>query len=251
MVAASAGVGRTSSGTIGDRLPKETTPILTCSGPVTAVGPKAQRSDAELLRLAFLASHGGSSARTIVAACKDGTLDADPRVLICNNRGAEALRWAQEAGLETHHLSGKTHPEPSALDQAIHTALTQAKADLVVLSGYLKMLGPATVAGYRNRILNIHPAPLPRFGGKGMYGSHVHEAVVESGVSRSAICIHLVDEHYDQGAVVYRREVPVMPSDTATTLQERIAALEPTVYLEALDRIAAGTIDLDAIARGT
>jgi phosphoribosylglycinamide formyltransferase-1 len=116
--------------------------------------------------------------------------------------------------------------------------------ELIVLSGYLRQLGPRTLARYAGRILNIHPGPLPRFGGHGMYGRRVHEAVIAAGVAESGICIHLVDEEYDRGPVLARRSAPVMAGETAETLEARVTALELEFYVETLRRIAEGAISL-------
>ncbi|MBV8165851.1 MAG: phosphoribosylglycinamide formyltransferase, partial [Alphaproteobacteria bacterium] len=131
------------------------------------------------MRLGFLASHGGSGMRAIVAACDAGRLDATPCVLISNNADSPAMHWAAARGLPAQHMSSRTHGD--ALDDAMAARLGEAGVSLVVLSGYMRKLGPATLARYRGRILNIHPALLPRHGGQGLYGRRVHEAVHASG----------------------------------------------------------------------
>jgi phosphoribosylglycinamide formyltransferase 1 len=195
--------------------------------------------------IGFLASHGGSSARAIVKACNSGELDATPGVLICNNGDADALRWARTDDLAAWHLSGRTHPQPDALDRAIRDVLVEHDVDLVVLSGYLKRLGPSTVAAYRGRILNIHPAPLPEFGGHGMYGLAVHEAVLAAGRATTEITVHLVDEEYDHGPVIHRQTVPVRATSDAAELQRAVSELEPQVFVKALGRVLGGETDLD------
>jgi phosphoribosylglycinamide formyltransferase-1 len=112
------------------------------------------------------------------------------------------------------------------------------------MSGYLRRLGPAMLGAYAHRILNIHPGPLPAFGGEGMYGRRVHEAVLAAGVRESGIVIHLVDEVYDHGPVVARRAVPVEPGDTAETLEARVRAAEPGFFVETLQRLARGDLEL-------
>jgi phosphoribosylglycinamide formyltransferase-1 len=104
--------------------------------------------------------------------------------------------------------------------------LGRARADLVVLAGYLKLVPPPVVAAYRGRIINVHPALLPEFGGQGMYGRRVHEAVLASGARETGATVHLVDEVYDRGAVLAQRRVPVLPGDTPQSLAERVLALE-------------------------
>jgi phosphoribosylglycinamide formyltransferase 1 len=200
------------------------------------------------MRIGFLASHGGSSARAIWTAADDGEIAVEPRVLICNNSGADALRWARDVGLETRHLSGRTHPDPDALDAAITEALERASVDLVVLSGYMKKLGPRTLARFPNRILNIHPALLPAFGGEGMYGIRVHEAVIAAGATTTGISVHLVDAEYDTGPVLYQARIAVHHGETPEELQQRVAGHEPDAYLRTLELILDGELDLDRVA---
>ena len=126
------------------------------------------------LRLGFLASRNGSSARAIVAAAKAGTLAAEPRLMVSNNRTAPALVWAEAAGVPS--LCIPTAADASAADAGLAAALEAHGVDLVVLSGYLRQMGPVTLARFAGRILNVHPGLLPRFGGHGMYGRRVHEA---------------------------------------------------------------------------
>src|SRR5207237_1124805 len=133
-----------------------------------------------------------------------------------------------------------------AADRTLRDALEAAGVELVVLSGYLRQLGPQTLARYRGRVLNIHPGPLPDFGGHGMYGRRVHEAVIAAGAPQSGACIHVVDEEYDHGPVVARRAVPVRPDDTPEALEARVTALEPGFFVETLQRIAEGRLQLPA-----
>jgi phosphoribosylglycinamide formyltransferase-1 len=198
------------------------------------------------LKVGFLASGNGSSARAIVAAIRAGELTAEARLLVSNNRSAPALVFAAEAGIPS--LCIATQADPDAADRRLADEMTAHGVDLIVLSGYLRQLGPVTLARYAGRILNIHPGPLPAFGGHGMYGRRVHEAVIAAGVPESGICIHLVDEEYDRGPVLARRSVPVEPGDTAATLEARVVGLEPEFYVETLKRIATGALSLDGVS---
>ena len=195
-----------------------------------------------MLKLGFLASRNGTSMRTIVEATKTGALPAEARLVVSNNRNAGALAFAAEQGVP--QLVIPTQPDPDAADAQLAQALDEAGVELVVLSGYLRRLGPKTLARYRNRILNIHPGLLPEFGGEGMYGRRVHEAVIASGVAESGATIHAVDEIYDHGPVIVRRTVPVLAGDTAESLEARVTAMEPAFFLETLGRIAAGDLRL-------
>ena len=194
------------------------------------------------LKLGFLASKNGTSMRAIVEATRAGVLPAEPRLVVSNNRNAPALEFAAERGVPS--LVIPTQADPDAADQALCAALETAGVELVILSGYLRRLGPQTLGRYRNRILNIHPGLLPEFGGEGMYGRRVHEAVLAAGACESGATIHAVDEIYDHGPVIERRTVPVLPHDTAEQLEARVAAMEPGFFIETLARIASGDIAL-------
>lgn len=194
------------------------------------------------LKLGFLASRNGSSFRAVAEAIAQGSLAAEPRLLVSNNRNAPALEFAAERGIPTLVLPTQTDPE--AADRRLCAAMTEAGVDLIVLSGYLRRLGPVTLGAFRNRVLNIHPGPLPAFGGEGMYGRRVHEAVIAAGVAASGVTIHLVDEVYDHGLVLARREVPLQPGETAESLEARVTALEPQLFVETLRRIVAGDLIL-------
>ncbi|MBT5242436.1 MAG: phosphoribosylglycinamide formyltransferase [Rhodospirillaceae bacterium] len=185
--------------------------------------------------------------RTIVAASQDGTLKADLALLVSNNRTSAALEWAAENGLPHLHLSPRTVSSEDALDQAHLDALKEAKVDLIVLAGYMRKIGPKVLTAYANRILNIHPALLPKYGGQGMYGGRVHEAVIANGDSESGVTVHLVDGEYDTGPVVAQAKVPVLPNDTADELAKRVLAQEHRLYTDTLIRIVAGEINLDAL----
>jgi phosphoribosylglycinamide formyltransferase-1 len=194
------------------------------------------------LKLGFLASGNGSSARAVVAAIGTGDLSAEARLLVSNNRSAPALAFAEEAGIAALNIA--TQADPDAADARLAEAMAGHGVELIVLSGYLRQLGPKTLSRYSGRILNIHPGPLPAFGGHGMYGRRVHEAVIAAGVAESGICIHLVDEEYDRGPVVARMNVPVGPGETAESLEMRVTGLEPAFFVETLGRIARGEIVL-------
>lgn len=196
------------------------------------------------MQIGFLASHNGSNMQAIIDACKSGALQALPAVVISNNSGSGALLRAQQEGIPCYHLSGKTHPRFEELDQAMLDTMLKHAVDIVVLAGYMKKLGPRTLGHFAGRILNIHPALLPKFGGKGMYGMHVHEAVIAAGESHSGVSIHLVDAEYDTGPVIAQACVPVEPTDTPETLAARVLEREHTFFPETLQRIAAGEIML-------
>lgn len=199
------------------------------------------------MRLGFLASHGGSNVQAILDACRDGRLEAEPRVVISNNSDAMVLDRAMAARIPAFHLSAHIHPDPDRLDEAILSTLEKHEVNLIVLAGYMKKLGPRTLARYRGRVLNIHPALLPKFGGQGMYGNHVHEAVLGSGEKETGATIHLVDEEYDRGKILAQKKIAVMPNDTAETLSARVLEVEHQLYVETLHRIATGDLKVEGL----
>ena len=195
-----------------------------------------------MLKLGFLASHNGTIMQAVVRACAEGKLQAVPAVVISNNKHSGALQFAQSQGIPTRHLSSATERDTGALDRAILATLQEHAVDLVLLVGYMKLLGPQTLAAYQGRILNIHPALLPKYGGKGMYGMHVHEAVIAAGDKETGITIHHANEHYDQGQIVAQCTVPVLPGDTPQVLADRVKEREYSFIVETLQQITAGQI---------
>ncbi len=182
--------------------------------------------------------------QAITDACKSGALHATPVVVISNNSKSGALERAKKEGIPHYHISGKHYPDPKDLDQAIFTAMTDHLADIVVLAGYMKKLGQKTLTQFEGRILNVHPALLPKYGGKGMYGMNVHEAVISSGENESGVSIHIVDGNYDTGPVIAQSCVPVSPSDTPQTLAEKVLHQEHVLFPETLQKIISGEIVL-------
>jgi phosphoribosylglycinamide formyltransferase-1 len=194
------------------------------------------------LKLGFLASKNGSSLRAVVTAIAAGELVADALLAVSNNRTAGALEFAQAHGIRIEVIA--TQADPEAADARLAEVMSEAGVELIVLSGYLRRLGPVTLGRYRNRIINIHPGPIPAFGGEGMYGRRVHEAVIAAAVPESGITIHLVDEEYDHGPVLGRWPVPLDPGETADSLEAKVTALEPKLFVETLKRVASGSLVL-------
>lgn len=195
-----------------------------------------------MIRLGMLASHNGSNMQAVVRAHQRGELDVVPQVVISNNQSSFALEYARQAGLGWAHISGVTHPGSGQEDRAICSTLLSHDVDLVVLVGYLKMLGPKTLTEFKGRILNIHPSLLPKFGGKGMFGRHVHNAVIAAGDKETGITIHHVSDRYDDGEIVAQSRVPVETDDTTDTLAQRVLAEEHSFLVETLRKIAHGEL---------
>jgi len=199
----------------------------------------------EKLRIGFLASHNGSNMQAIIDAIKKGELDAIPCVVISNNSNAFALERARREGIPAYHISSKHFETEEELDNAILETLLKHDVNIVCLAGYMKKVGPKVLRHFKNRVLNIHPALLPKFGGKGMYGKFVHEAVLKAGETQSGCTVHIVDEIYDHGRILGQKVVPVYPDDTVETLSARVLEQEHKLYPEVLQKIAKGEIQLD------
>lgn len=200
-----------------------------------------------MLRIGVLASHEGTTLQAIIDACAQGRIDGRVVAVISNNSGSGALRRAATAGIETFHLSSATHSSSDSLDAAICDALQRAHAEVIFLAGYMKRLGPTTLARFPARILNTHPALLPRFGGQGMFGDRVYEAVLAAGESESGASVHLVDAEYDTGAVVRQERVPVLPGDSVESLKARVQACEREAVIKTLAAIATGELVLERV----
>jgi phosphoribosylglycinamide formyltransferase-1 len=196
------------------------------------------------VNLGFFASGRGTNMQAVMDACNSDTLNAKPCLIISNNSDSEALARARREGIPGYHFSSRTHPDPAQLDQMILSALQQHQVGLVILAGYMKRLGEKTLSAYDGRVINIHPALLPKYGGVGMYGIHVHEAVIAAGDHESGVTIHLVDRDYDHGAILAQCRLPVLKGDTAAALAERVLEREHTFLVETLKRIIDGEIVL-------
>ncbi|PKM11749.1 MAG: phosphoribosylglycinamide formyltransferase [Gammaproteobacteria bacterium HGW-Gammaproteobacteria-3] len=188
------------------------------------------------MKLSFLASHGGSSARKIIEAIEQGQMPGvEIGILITNNKDSAIYQWCLDKRIEVFHISAKTHPGHE--DEAIKNCLLAADTELIVLSGYMKKIGPKTLAQFSGKILNVHPSLLPKHGGRGKYGDFVHAAVLAAGDSVSGASIHWVNDAYDEGPVILQKQVPVLPGDTVASLGQRVRAIESDLYIEALKKI--------------
>ena len=172
----------------------------------------------EKLQLGFLASHNGSNMQAIIDACKNNELEAVPCVVISNNSDSKALVRAKAEKIPNYHLSSKTHNSFEDLDEAMLQILKKHNVTIIILAGYMKKIGPKVMNFFHGKILNIHPALLPKYGGKGMYGQNVHKAVLKANEKETGVTIHLVDENYDTGKIINQCKIPVMLNDTVETL---------------------------------
>jgi phosphoribosylglycinamide formyltransferase 1 len=195
---------------------------------------------AKLLRFAVLISGGGTSLRNLIAKMREGKLNAEICLVVSSNPLAKGLEFAKEAGIKTLVVEKKKELSPEAYSEATFGPCRAAGAEVVVMGGFLKhVLIPP---GFENRVVNIHPALIPQFCGKGMYGHYVHEAVLAAGAKTSGCTVHFVDNVYDHGPVILQRNVPVMAGDTPETLAARVFDAECEVLPEAINLIAVGRV---------
>lgn len=197
-----------------------------------------------MITVGVLASHTGTTAQAVIDACRDGRIDGRVGVVISNNSDAEVLRRARDAGIPARHLSRQTCADADELDEMITDALRECGSDVVLLAGYLRKVGRRTLVAFHGRIINVHPALLPRHGGQGMYGRTVHEAVIKAGDPTSGATVHIVNEQYDEGEILSQREVSVDPDDDVDALEAKVRVVERSLLIDTLASIARGELAL-------
>lgn len=190
------------------------------------------------LRIGVLASGGGSNLQSIIDGCLDGSVPAEVVLVISNNSTAKALDRARNHGIDALHISAVSEGSAEEVDSRITKEMESRSVDIIALAGYMKKIGPAVLDHFAGRIINIHPALLPEFGGPGMYGMHVHEAVIASGEKESGASIHFVDGKYDHGSVIDQITVPVHSDDTPEILQKRVLKTEHELYPRVIRKLA-------------
>ena len=201
--------------------------------------------DAESISLGILASHGGSNLQAIMDACDNGSLKANVAVVVSNNSRSLAMQRARKSGIPAYHLSSSTHSDDGDLDVAIKNILKKYSVDLIILAGYMKKIGPSVLRTFHNRVINSHPALLPKYGGKGMYGDRVHKAVVKAKSTETGISIHLVDEHYDHGPIISQKTIAVHSAEGVEFVKKKVQKHEHRFWVTTLNKIQKGEIDLD------
>ena len=197
------------------------------------------------MKIAVFVSGGGTNLQAIIDKISSGEItNVEISEVIASNESAFAIERAKKAGIPAKVISKKILGA-EAYDDATLAELNSLGVELVVLAGFLSMLGPKTVAAYANRIINIHPALIPAFCGQGMYGIRPHEAVLAKGVKVSGATVHFVNEHYDEGPIILQKAVDVLPDDTPETLQKRIMKeCEQVILPQAIQLIADGRIEV-------
>ncbi len=188
----------------------------------------------------------GTNMAAIIDACRRGEIPDSEVVLVIGTReDAPALQHARERGVPTCVVDPKAFPDDSAYGDALLCALHEAQPDLICLAGYMRLLPSKVVRAYPYRILNIHPALLPLFGGKGMYGLRVHEAVIQSGMKVAGCTVHFVDEQYDTGPIVLQSVIEVHDDDTPETLAARLLPIEHATYIHAIRLFVEGRLKVE------
>jgi phosphoribosylglycinamide formyltransferase-1 len=199
------------------------------------------------IRLGVLVSGRGrgTNLQAIMDACERGETKAQVVVVISANPDACAVERARRHNVEALVVDPKQFASQEDYERELVQRLQERRVDLVCLAGYMRKLSPLFIGAFRNRILNIHPALLPAFGGQGMYGHHVHEAVIESGAKFSGVTVHIVDEEYDHGPIVLQTVVPVLDDDTPDTLAARVLEQEHKLYPQAIRLFAEGRLRVE------
>ena len=191
------------------------------------------------LVIGVLVSGGGSNLQSIIDAVKSGFIpDSKVAAVVSNKKDAYALERARLAGIDAVFMDPKSFLDMEAYNSAVADELIKRNVNIVCLAGYLLMIKGKLLKEFKGRMLNIHPALLPRFGGKGMYGHHVHEAVIKSGEKKSGATVHIVDEVYDHGPIVIQKTADIDKNETPETLAAKILKIEHQIYPEALKIIA-------------
>jgi len=195
------------------------------------------------INLAVLLSGSGSTLQNLIDRIKDGTLDAEIKIVISSKTKAYGLQRAQQHNIPTAVIRPKDYDNFHSFNKSLWDTIRQYPIDLVVLAGYLSLI--QVPADFNHRIMNVHPALIPSFCGKGMYGHHVHEAVIQAGVKITGCTVHFVDEHYDHGPIILQEALPVLDNDTPETLAERVQAKERELYPKAIQLFAENRLKVE------
>ena len=196
------------------------------------------------MNIAVFASHGGSDLQAIIDGCKNHAINAKVVVVISNNSDSMALQRAVNENIPNYHLSSRQYGSEELLAERILQVLDKYSVDMIFLAGYMRMLHTSILEKYNNRVFNIHPALLPQYGGKGMYGINVHNAVIAAKERETGVTIHRVNAEYDSGEIVAQTIVSVNEDDTPETLAARVLEREHEFLVEVISDIAAGKIAL-------
>ena len=198
-------------------------------------------------RIAVFASGRGSNFQAILEQIKKGFIPASIELCITNNPEAGIIEIAEANGIPVKIYPPKDYSDSQAFNQAILTALIEAEIDYIILAGYLKLIGRQIVDRYNNKIINIHPALLPSFGGKGMYGHHVHEAVFNRGVKLSGATVHLVNNEYDAGPIVLQKSVSIEDAISDEEIAKRVLKIEHEIFPQAVKLLIEDRLEVNGV----
>ena len=196
-------------------------------------------------RIAVFASGRGSNFEAILTKIKEGYISASVSLCISNNPNAGVLKIAGSNGIPAKVFLPKNFPDSQSYNDAILFDLIEAGIEYIVLAGYLKLIGRRIVDRFNNKIINIHPALLPAFGGKGMYGHHVHEAVFNRGVKLSGATVHLVNNEYDAGPIVLQKSVSIEHAQNPAEIAEIVLKIEHEIFPEAVKLLVENRLKVD------
>lgn len=197
----------------------------------------------EKVRITVLVSGGGSNLQSVMDQIADGYLDKAEIVQVISSKpGVYALERAAKAGIPGISIGREEFPDETERDRILLEKLREARTDLIILAGYMSILSPELINAYRNRIINIHPALIPKYCGKGFYGRRVHRAVLEGGERESGATVHFVDEGVDTGRIILQEKVPVEPGDTEDTLAARVLSVEHRILPQAIKLFSEGKL---------
>jgi phosphoribosylglycinamide formyltransferase-1 len=195
------------------------------------------------MKIAVLISGSGRTLKNFIDLVAEGSLDVEIELVVSSSADAGGLDHARKAGIAATVLERKDYPSHEAYGEAIFNACRHAQVDLVAMAGFLKLAPvPDDFAG---RVVNIHPSLIPAFCGHGMYGNHVHQAVLDYGCKVTGVTVHFVDNEYDAGPIIWQQPVPVFDDDTADSLADRVFDAEKEAYPHVLGLLAAGRVKLE------
>jgi phosphoribosylglycinamide formyltransferase-1 len=202
-------------------------------------------------RIAVLASGNGTNFQALADACFAKEIDGEITVLVSNKKYAHAMTRARSMKIEALLFDPKEFSTRTLHCSKMAKALNERNIELVCLAGYMLKVEPCLLRAFPNRILNIHPALLPKFGGKGMFGRHVHEAVIAAGEKESGCTVHLLNENFDEGPIIAQSKIKVEPTDTPDSLAEKIHPLEHKLYVQVVKDVCSGKLNLDKVVEKT
>ena len=197
-------------------------------------------------KIAIFASGGGSNFQAIYEKILSGDIPAEISIVVSNNPNCGAINLAEKNVLPTFIVNKARYPDPVVQNMMLKQNLLKADVDLICLAGYMKMIPNNIVAHFANCILNIHPALLPNFGGKGFYGMKVHEAVIQSNAAESGATVHFVDNKYDHGPIIAQKKIKILDTDNAEILAEKVLKVEHELYPEVVKAFCENRINWES-----